>query len=49
MRIGPMLINNKENIFKKNDGKTLLNVIFNLVIDSKKKRSKPKILDMITK
>ena len=50
MRIGPTLINNKVNIFnKKIEDKTLLDVTFNLVIDSKKKRSKTKLSDMITK
>ena len=50
MRIGPTIVNNKENIFKKKkiDGKTLLDVTFNLVIESKKKTSKTEISDIIT-
>ena len=38
MRIGPTIVNIKDNIFKKKriDGKTLLNVTFNLVNESKK-------------
>ena len=41
MRIGPTIINNEENIFNnKNDGKVLQDVIYNLVIDSKKKEIK---------
>ena len=51
MRIGPTIINGKDNIFKKKkiDGKTLLDVTFNLVNESEKKTSKTEISDIITK
>ena len=51
MRIGPTFINEKKNQFKeiKIDGKTLLDVTFNLVNESKEKRSKTQISNIVTK
>ena len=46
MRMGPAIVNDKENIFKqtKNDGKRLLDVTFNLVIKYKKRFQKRNII-----
>ena len=44
MRIGPIIINGKDNIFKKKtiDGKKLLDVTFNLIMNLKKRHQKQK-------
>ena len=51
MQIGPTIINGKENKFKqiKIEGKTLLDVTFKLVNESKEKRLKTQTSNILTK